>query len=163
MLKIFHQMREIPFGELMDLYSDSNRRTAQAEYPHLDLYDAILQAEQDFYQYLQQCFFRTEGAVYAIWQVQGRPVSALRLEPYRDGLLLEALETAPDERRQGYAKMLIGAALELYVEKTIYSHISKRNIASQLTHEACGFRKILEHAVYADGSVMHSSGTWCHE
>lgn len=64
-------------------------------------------AEEDFREYLSQVFFAAEGAAYFILEEAGRYVSALRLEPYEDGLLLEALETAPEERRKGYAAHLI--------------------------------------------------------
>lgn len=162
-LLVAKSLKELDFSQLMQVYSEGNLENSLELWPEESEHRRIVLAEQEFYNYLNQVFFLTEGAVQLIWVVRGRYVSALRLEPYRDGLLLEALETVPNERRHGYAKMLIGAALELYGGKKIYSHISKRNTASQLTHEACGFRKILDHAVYADGSVLHSSGTWCHE
>ena len=77
-----------------------------------------------------------------------------------DGLLLEALETAPAERRKGYAKALIQAVLPQLGDVKVYSHVNKRNTASRKTHEACGFVKCLDHAVYADGSVLHDSDTY---
>jgi RimJ/RimL family protein N-acetyltransferase len=117
--------------------------------------------EQDFYQYLRECFFTTEGAIYALWSPAGEYVSALRLEPYQDGLLLEALETAPGQRRKGYAADLITAVLQMVGETKVYSHVSKRNTASLRTHEKCGFHRVLEHAVYADGSVLTTSCTFC--
>ena len=78
-----------------------------------------------------------------------------------DGLLLEALETAPACRRHGYAAALVRAVMEVYGEKKIYSHVSKRNTPSLRVHEKCGFRRIAEHAVYADGSVMQNHVTFC--
>ena len=68
-------------------------------------------------------------------------------------MLLEALETAPEQRRKGYATALIRAALAQVGTVKIYSHVGKRNEASLKTHIACGFRRISEQAVYADGSV----------
>ena len=88
-----------------------------------------------------------------MWQESGAYVSALRLEPYKDGWLLEALETAPDHRRRGWAKALMRAVLEMLGETTVYSHVSRRNEASLRTHYACGFEKHLDHVVYLDGSV----------
>lgn len=154
---------ELSFQRLMDIYRESNAENGEYFYSNETPEWQLMLAEQEFYDYLSQVFFRTERAVYLIWTEAGRYVSALRLEPYEDGLLLEALETAPDQRHMGYAQKLIREALAVYGNQKIYSHVSKRNIASQRTHESCGFRKILDHAVYADGSVLQSSVTYCHE
>ena len=92
---------------------------------------------------------------------EGKYICALRLEPYCDGLLLEALETAPAYRRRGYAEKLILAAIAHFAGKKLYSHVSKRNVPSLCVHEKCGFRRILEYAVYIDGSVNQRSCTLC--
>lgn len=163
MLKIFKSLRELDFRQLMAVYEEGNRENGQDLYPELPEGQQILQAEQDFYQYLRECFFTAEGAFYAVWEEDGRYIAALRLEPYQDGLLLEALETRPDMRRRGHAKALVHAVLEEMRGVRIYSHVSKRNVASLATHDVCGFRIILDHAVYADGSVLQNSCTLCHE
>ena len=153
MLCCIYSMKELPFGALMAVYEQSNQENGEEFWPDLSAGERLLRAEQEFYQYLQQVFFQTEGAVYYLWEVKSRPVCALRLEPYRDGMLLEALETAPEQRRKGYATALIRAALAQVGTVKIYSHVGKRNEASLKTHIACGFRRISEQAVYADGSV----------
>ena len=153
MLRTVHSMKELSFGALMEVYAESNAETGQEFWPDLSSGEQMLRAEQEFYQYLQQVFFKTDGASYCLWEVDGRPVSALRLEPYRDGLLLEALETAPACRQKGYASSLISAVVKLPECKKIYSHVGKRNVASLKTHLACGFWRVSEQAVYADGSV----------
>lgn len=166
MLKIYKSLRELDFGQLMAVYEEGNRENGQELYPGLPEGQQILRAEQDFYRYLRECFFPTEGAFYAAWEEDGRYIAALRLEPYQDGLLLEALGTAPGERKKGYAKALIGAVQEWLAKQgsvRIYSHVSKRNAASLATHRACGFQIILDHAVYADGSVLADSYTMCYE
>ena len=161
MLLVVKQMRELDFAALMEVYEEGNRENGQELWPELPEGLQLLNAEQAFHQYLRECFFVTPEAVYCIWQEKGRPVSALRLEPYRDGLLLEALETAPAHRRKGYAVALITAVLEAFGEKKIYSHVGKRNTPSLRTHEKCGFHRIADHAVYADGSVMQNHVTFC--
>lgn len=150
---------ELDFSALMQVYAEGNAENGQELYPHLPAGQQILSAEQDFYSFLREVFFRTPNAVYKIWVENGRYVSALRLEPYRDGLLLEALETAPTHRRQGYAKQLLRETLNQMEQYTVYSHVSKKNEASLRTHLACGFQRIGEYAVYADGSVLHNSCT----
>ncbi|MBE6975899.1 MAG: GNAT family N-acetyltransferase [Ruminococcaceae bacterium] len=163
MLYIANNLRELSFRQLMEVYAEGNMENAKELWPELPLGQGIIRAEQDFYQYLKECFFPTQGAFYALWVENGKYVSALRLEPYRDGLLLAALETAPEHRRQGYAKELIQTVLTELPRNKIYSHVSKKNIASLKTHGACGFQRILEHAVYADGSVLTTSCTLCRE
>lgn len=153
MLHIAHSLRELSFGKLMEVYAESNRENAEEFWPELSEGERLLRTEQDFYQYLHQGFFPAQGAAYYIWEVDGTYVSALRLEPYRDGLLLEALETAPAQRQKGYASALMASVLETVGAQKIYSHVGKRNEASLKTHLHCGFRRISEQAVYADGSV----------
>lgn len=82
----------------MAVYVEGNEENAVDSYPDLTRDEGIKKAEQNFYQYLQNNFFCNEGVVYAIWEEDGQYISALRLEPYQDGLLLEALETKPSYR-----------------------------------------------------------------
>lgn len=93
----------------------------------------------------------------------GEYISALRLEPYKDGLLLEALETAPRHRRKGYGYQLLKAVLNAFPDRKIYSHVSKRNVPSLAIHEKCGFRKISDAAAYIDGSVNERAVTLCYQ
>lgn len=162
MLIVARKLRELSFGKLMEIYQEGNLENGQIHYPDEPEDRQIALAEQDFYQYLQQVFFRTDGAVYFIWEEHGKYVSALRLEPYRDGLLLAALETHPEMRRKGYAAKLILEVMTYAKELSIYSHVSKKNIASLRTHEKCRFERIMEYAVYADGSVNDKSYTFCY-
>lgn len=161
MLQLINRMGDLNFRQLMDVYEEGNLENAAEFFPHEPKEQWLLLAEQSFHQYLRECFFRTEGALYAVWLENGSYVSALRLEPYQDGLLLEALETKPSERKKGYASELLRAVLDYVGETKVYSHVGKRNSASLRTHEKCGFRRILEHAVYADGSVFTSCCTFC--
>ena len=155
-------LREMSFGKLMEVYAEGNLENGRDLWPDEPEGRQIALAEQEFYQYLQQVFFRTKDARYLILEEGNRYISALRLEPYQDGLLLEALETAPGYRNQGYAAALVRAALETVGNTKVYSHVGKRNAASLRTHEKCGFVKILDRAVYADGSVNDVCCTLCH-
>jgi RimJ/RimL family protein N-acetyltransferase len=162
-LKIATNIRQINFSALMNVYQEGNARNGKNWYPRADATEQLLMAEQDFYQYLSQCFFSVEGAVYAMWVQGGEYVSALRLEPYQDGLLLCALETAPEHRGKGYACQLLLAVqnwLGQHGPIKIYSHVSRDNVGSQRTHASCGFARICDHAVYLDGSVIAGSDTY---
>lgn len=166
MLKIAKSLNKLSFGSLMGIYIEANQEHGAELWPEESEMRQIQLSEEDFNRYLSECFFPTPGAVYAIWEVNGEYVSALRLEPYRDGLLLEALETAPEERRKGYAGDLIQSVQAWLKEQgsvKIYSHVSKRNTASLKTHEKCGFKRIAEYAAYIDGSVNQRACTMCYE
>ena len=154
MLQIAKRLEELDFSALMDLYIEGNLEKAE-EYGD----GGLLRAEREFYDYLREDFFRQKDAFYALWKVRGRYVSAMRLEPHGDGWLLEALETAPDHRRKGYAKELMHAVLDEMGHVIVYSHVSRRNEASLRTHYACGFQKHLDYVVYLDGSVTNRAIT----
>lgn len=162
MLMIATSLRQLNWSQLMALYEEGNRKNGEDLYPHLSAGQQLLHAEQDFYDYLKNGFFIQPGDRYCLWSEAGIYVSALRLERYQDGLLLEALETHPAYRGRGYAKKLVAAVLE-GVDEKVYSHISPRNGPSLAVHKACGFEKILNHSVYADGSVNSRCHTYRYE
>lgn len=163
MLLIYDRLSKIRFGQLMQVYAEGVAANGREFYPELPENQQILRAEQDFYAYLQTGFFTQSGDLYCIWEENGAYVSALRLQRYQDGLLLEALETHPNHRRRGYACRLIQAVLDKLQPPKLYSHIGHRNFASQATHMKCGFQKISDHARYADGSVNTYCGTYLYE
>ena len=163
MLLLCNRLSQLRFGQLMQVYAQGAAENGAEFYPDLSANEQILRAEQDFYAYLQTGFFTQHGDLYCIWEEKGVYISALRLQKFQDGLLLEALETHPDYRRQGYAGRLIQAVLEELRPQKLYSHIGHKNLASQATHLKCGFRKIADHARYADGSVNSYCGTYLYE
>ena len=152
-------MKELNFDRLMQVYAEGNRENAQTFYPHMAPEKGQLCAEQDFWNYLTEDFFRQKGACYAIWEDGGEYISALRLEPWEDGFLLEALETQPDHRRRGYAKTLITEVQKTLPETIIFSHVSKRNKPSLAAHRACGFQIIKDTVRLLDGTVSSNSYT----
>lgn len=164
MLIIAKSLGELSFGSLMEIYEEGNRENGSELYPQEPELRQIALAEQDFYDFLRNDFFSREGSRYFVLTEQGKYVSALRLEAYRDGLLLEALETAPWARRRGFATALICQVQELLREEyrgPVYSHVSNHNAASLAVHYRCGFQKISDCAVYLDGSVNRRSQTLC--
>lgn len=165
MLILAKSLGELRFGELAAVYSDAIQASS-AQWSRYPRGLALEMAEQDFRQYLREVFFPTPGTLCAIWEVDGKYVSALRLEPYRDGFLVTGLETAPEQRRKGYGGALLQALLESLADQgpvKVYSHVHKRNIASRKTHEKCGFREISDCAVYLNGSVDFRCATLLYE
>lgn len=163
MLKLARSRKDLSFPALMEVYLEENQRLGREAYPGEPEMRQLELAEGDFRQYLTESFFPTPGGLYAIWEEQGRYVSALRLEPFEDGLLLEALETGPGHRGRGYATRLVEAVQQLPQVGKLYSHVGKGNRPSQAVHQKCGFRQIADHAVYIDGSVDSRAVTLCWE
>ena len=166
MLIVVRSMRDLLFGQIMAVYEQGNLEQGRRKWPDEPEGRQLALAEQDFFDYLRQCFFTLPGAVICTWQVEGRHVSALRLEHWKDGVLLTGLETAPDQRGKGYACALIRAVQDYLSQQgkgRVYSHISKGNAASIHVHEKCGFRKIYDHAVLLDGSVNRKYTTYIYE
>ncbi len=165
MLKIISKLSELDIERLMKVYSEGNLENGKDLFPDENLAVQQRMAEDRFIEYLREDFFQNPGAIYALWISEGCYISALRLEPYRDGLLLEALETAPDQRRKGYATSLVNEVVD-YLRKTeykkVYSHISKKNVPSLKVHEKCGFQRVADSAIYIDGTVTQNSFTLCY-
>lgn len=164
MLTIYTRLSQISFRELMEVYREGNEENARDLYPELPENQGILQVEADFYHFLRENFFRRPQAAYAVWEEAGRYRAALRLWPFSDGLLVEALETAPEQRNRGYGKALLSVAARWAGErgwKKLYSHVNKDNIPSLAVHRACGFRIYKDSATYTDGTVRTNCYTLC--
>ena len=152
---------QLDFPQLMEVYAEGNRENAEYFYGKETPEQGLRLAEQDARCYLQDDFFRKTGAAYYIWQEAGTYVSALRLEPNGDGLLLEALETRPDLRRRGYGRKLMAAVLAQLPEGTrVCSHVAKWNEPSMAIHNACGFSRHLNYAVEPDGTISNDHVTF---
>ena len=127
-----------------------------------EVYDLFtLQEGQDFYGFLSEDFF--PDGICCVWEEKGCYVAALRLQKWQDGWLLEGVQTHREHRRKGYARMLVTAALDALKMEKVYVHIVRDNIPSVALHQACGFHKILDHAVYLDGSVHIDADTYVYE
>jgi GNAT superfamily N-acetyltransferase len=159
MLHLVTSAKQLDFPALMNIYAESLKISARQEYPKEPPALGQLFAEQDFRGYLHDSFFQTDTAFCALWEAEDRMVAALRVEPYRDGMIVAGLEVAPDYRRKGYATMLLAEIAKTLRGRRIYSHVKKSNGSSLRVHEKCGFKVISQSAVYLDGSVMSDSYT----
>ena len=156
MLKIVRSITEFNTEQLLRVYQQSVFEHASRRYPDLEKVHQTTRGESDFLSYLREEFFATKGAFYCVWVESDRYVSALRFEPYKDGLLLQAVETDPAERKRGYASFLLTEALNFLSRSdcpTVYSHIAKRNISSLGLHRKVGFQQLSDTATLADGTV----------
>lgn len=152
---------ELDFDALMGIYIEGNVENAQYFYPDETAEKGLALAIRDFRNFLCEKFFTRAEAQYWILTEGETYISALRFEKYQDGLLLEALETRPGYRGQGYAKRLILDVLKKLPTKTkIYSHVKKWNTASLATHRSCGFTQSLDYIVESDGTICNDVVTF---
>lgn len=160
LIQIRH-ISQLPYGRLMELYSQDLQENARQHYPKLSANAALIAAEQDFYGFMKEVFFQTPNACLYVWAVEGQWRSALRLEPYEDGYLICGITTEPAYRRCGYAKRLLKSVLQQQNGK-IYSHVEKLNFPSLQLHENCGFVKQQEWAKMLNGEILHNFWTLCY-
>lgn len=150
MLTMYSRFRDLNTAQMLQVYREAVERDYTGD-------SAWESPAVSFLEDLKLLFCSDRGSV-AVWDCDGEYVSALRLEPYRDGFLISCLETAPCRRRQGYAHALLVEVTQLW-PGPYYVHIAKSNFPSIKLHENAGFLKIADHAVYVDGSVYTSSIT----
>lgn len=163
MLKVVRSMSELPFEQLMEVYHESNIRCAQRHWGEYSTEYGLEMVRRMAYEELQCGFFSIPDAAVCLWMWEGECVSALRLEPWEDGWLLTALETAPACRKKGYAQALLAAVQANLAQSgpvRLYSHIHRHNAASIRLHRQCGFRQIADTAQLLDGTVTTQMGTY---
>ena len=163
MLREFTTTEQLRYGQLMDVYEQLNGENAE-EYRRKDRNAAIIAAEQEMYAYLKYSFFKRPGAFLAVWEDMGKYVSSVRVEPYMDGWLINALETARNSRRKGYARRLLTAVLQ-NIDGPVYSHVHKSNEASLKVHLGCGFSIYSNESKLLNGTVSgdHYTLLWAKE
>lgn len=132
------------------VYGEAIRENALERDPVAGATQALIQAEEDrFVDFLCQ-FFRGYRSSYYVLCDNDRWVSALRLTQLSGFYYLEALETAPEERRKGHATHLMQLMLRRLKKHStgqvvIRSCINKKNAASLAVHTKYGFVIETEH------------------
>ena len=147
MLAVVKNFSDLNLRELEAVYSETISNLTATQY---DPFPEDLFAED------LRNFFSIPGAAVYLWIENGYVVSALRAEPYLDGVLISYLETAPAMRGSGFAKVLLSAViehLESHQIKCVYSHVSRKNAPSLAVHYANGFSSILDYAKLLDGTI----------
>lgn len=107
-----------------------------------DNFDSADEMRESYSGFLRE-FIREPGQLVQIETDGDQWVSGLRAVEYRPSFwFIEAVETAPDRRGQGFGKQLLTHTLERLTRlgaKQIKCIISPDNTASQRLHAACGF------------------------
>ena len=149
MLRRLDRYADVNERKLMDLYAEGNRENAEDFFPGEDPKMAVPKAEAGFLSFLKDEFFPAPENTYWVLELDGVWVSALRLTELNGRrFYLEALETHPDYRRQGYAVRLIRAVvgeLQKSGPFCICDCVGKRNAASLAAHKRAGFAIVSEH------------------
>lgn len=135
--------------KLMDIYAESNFENTDYFYPdETDKEVAVSKVESGFLDFLRDEFFKQTKATYWVFAENGEWISALRTCEIQAGLFyLEALETKPDYRKNGYGSFLLSGVLEAMKADGSFrlcDCVSKKNTASLKTHEKCGFQIVSE-------------------
>ena len=136
MLLTFKTMsKEEMYHMIHSVYSEASYDVAKKEHK------TIREAEQYYVEKFLGRFMSGNETTYYVWEENDEWVSALRLTKLDDHYFLEALETAPEQRRKGYASQLIQTLIQKLEDKhvIIRSKVRKTNIASLRTHQKCGF------------------------
>lgn len=128
-----------------EIYSEASYEIAKEKHPEVeeieDLEEAIKAEGLYFVEFLKKFMSKTQSRYYVL-EVNGQWVSALRLTKIDDFYYMEALETAPEQRRNGYASKLIKDVISLLKvcgKVVMRSNVNKTNMASLATHKKCGF------------------------
>ena len=162
MLQIIRDFRKLNMGQLSRLYEEEIQFNGAKNYPYLDQNRQILESEQDAYAYYRE-FLSQSDAFFAVWLEDQHYQCGMRVEPYRDGVLITGLETHPSCRCSGYASMLMEQTRDYLLDNgvtKIYSHIRNDNLPSIRVHRKCGFIKIQDTASFLDHSADIHSGTY---
>lgn len=143
--------------KLMDLYYEGNLENTDYFYPEIsDKKQALEKVEKDFLHFIDTVFFSSTGNSYWVLEEQGVWISALRINKVDNTLYyLEALETHPNFRRQGYASSLLNRVIEELKKQgpfKLCDCVSKKNTASVETHRKCGF------TIVSDAGINYLSG-----
>lgn len=146
LLKI-NSFDDLNMDQLNKIYTESSVENAPHFFPNeKDIYKAIQLYEEGFREYLKDDFYSQTGRTYWVWQEDNQWVSALRTTFIKDNLYyIEALETNPQYRKQGYAGKLLLTVIEAFKAKGAFELcdcVSKKNIASLKTHLKAGFSTV---------------------
>lgn len=153
-LLCFERFEDLDFPKLMEIYRESNLENIPYFFPEeTDPERGLRQVEAGFRDYLEKDFFESPENRYYVLEDGERWASAIRLSPIPErerSWYAEALETAPDCRRRGYARKLMELLCYALAKEgpfELTDSVSKRNLPSLGFHESVGFTVYQENAV----------------
>ena len=162
MLKVIKHPKYMDFTQIIHVYARSIGAASEAYKDAISSYEKKRMAENEFYSFLVDWLCNCDEHILFIWEREDNYVSAVRVEPYKDGYLVCGLETRPDQSGKGYAKALLEHVVSyLGHEKPLYSHVDKKNASSLAVHVHAGFTVISDTAAFVDGTVTNRAYTLC--
>lgn len=147
--------KEELYSLVNNVYSESVLENAEDGFEEVrnaapqELEAAVQEEGERFVEFLQG-FFAADDNRYYVLEAEGVPVCAARLSKIEDFYYLEALETAPEHRRKGYAARLLKHIIDTYSLRgmvDIRDCVVKSNEASLATHRKCGFTVFQENGI----------------
>lgn len=149
----FDRLEDLDFPKLMEVYRESNTQNISYFFPEeTDRERGLRGVEEKFYEYFETDFFAAPGRRYYVLADGENWTSAIRLFPVPGQTVAwyaEALETAPDCRRRGYARRLFELVFrELSAEGpfVLTDSVNRNNDASLAFHGAMGFQQFQDPA-----------------
>lgn len=143
MLKEIRDISELTVSRLFSLYSESMSDLQKH-------FSSAAEMAQSYAAFLTE-FVSSPDRLILIEEANGEWVSGLRaIQSAKGQWFLEAVETKPDCRKQGYGKMLLTDTISHLNTMGMYQitcQISKGNIPSQRLHSAVGFTATNEPSV----------------
>ena len=160
MLHKIEQYCDLNERMLMDIYSESNFENTDYFFPDEENKElAVQKVETGFLDFLKNEFFLQNEAAYWIFEENGVWYSALRTCKVPNGpYYLEALETRPDFRGEGYASLLLSNVLDALKENgpfRICDCVSKKNSFQGDATELSQFPDDSFDATLCFGSMYH--------
>ena len=135
MLRHILRIDEPAIDQLFDVYAESMADLAAS-------FADTGEMRTSYREFLEE-FMVTPGQYVLVEELDGTWVSALRAVPFgEDRWFIEAVETVPTLRRQGFGhKLLIHAKsfLQAHGAREVCCIIAAENVASRKLHERCGF------------------------
>lgn len=145
MLLALQSPEELDIPKLLAIYRESALENCQGMFPAESFSTSLEQYEAGYAAFMREEFFVQPERFWMVETADGLWASALRLLPLEEPniWMIEALETHPDHRRQGYGAQLLTDTIQ-YMEENhgeiiLLSGVGKRNVASLQTHLRSGF------------------------
>ena len=159
MLILAHNRDDLRINELAELYGSDLQVPWMDELPEESDDESLALLRAEFTVYLSARFFSKPEILpgirpfYAVWEVGGKYVSALRVDVHSRGLSLEALCTAANERGKGYATELLKATAAHLAQLghfDLYALVPKHGKPVKRILQSVGFIRILDYGTRQD-------------
>lgn len=161
---IFSNPEGINKDEFLAVYKESAKINAPKWYPSLPFEAAVEKYESGYWDFMQDSFWDEKGILLVVSSGSHYMSAVVAYQKANNSFLIEALETAPNERGKGYGKNALKEMLKFlvssYPDATVYSFTGKQNIPSQRTHESVGMTRIHDYWQDSSGAIDNTQITY---